>query len=266
MTLRIDCIENGFWWLVANLSLWLFVVFLYTQSIGLWNLLVVMVGKSLAGGIPLTLAALLIVLVVVWGRRYCKNTFWSWGAASATVFVFGLWAIDPAFPAKRVHIPEYFLLTMLVHWSCRHQLPRLLAIWGAVALSIALGSIDEILQGAMLTRTFGMRDVVTNSLGAFSAGLCLQSMPKCATPAGFGGSAFACALLLFGLGLLLIAANAYKGAELPVWAYLPALAALPLITLNRAVPGARLVDALGTLCVIALLLMGGIDALDLDFQ
>ena len=267
MTWRVDRIGNGTLWLTANLSLWLLVVLLYSHSIGLWHLLVGTLGKSIAGGAPVALAGLLIALLAVLGRREVIGMSWPWAAAAAAVFVAGLLSTDPAFPAKRIHVPEYFALTLLVYWSCRPHLPRPRAVWGAVALTIALGSVDEILQGAMATRTFGMRDVGTNALGALSAGHCLQSLAKGAAVKRPGGATLIYAgMLLAGLALLLLGANAYKGAEMPVWIYLPALSTLPLATIERTAPGARLLDALAAVCAGALLLVGGIDALDIDFR
>ena len=267
MTLRIDRIQSEFSWLIANLLVWLSVVFLYSQTIGLWHFLVATFGLSVAGVMPLTLTFLLVVTVFVCGRKYLARISWPWITVSAAFFIAGLLSTDPAFPAKRVHIPEYFALTLLVYWSCRPHMLSLHAIWGAVILSIGLGGIDEILQGAMATRTFGLRDIGTNALGALSAGLFIQSFSKGAGLQKFKNiTHMYVAISLFGLVLLLLGANANKGAELPLWIFLPAFSVLPLSIIDRSAPDTRLLDALGALNAVALILLSGIDALDIDFR
>ena len=267
MTWRIDRIANATLWLAANLSLWLLVVLLYSHSIVLWHLLVGSFGKSIAGGAPVALAGLLIALLAIGGRREITGMSWPWAASAAAVFVAGLLSTDPAYPAKRIHVPEYFALTLLVYWSCRPHLSRPLAVWGAVALTVSLGGVDEILQGAMASRTFGLPDVGTNALGALSAGLGLQSLTSGVAVKRPDRATFVYAgMLLSGLALLLLGANAYKGSEMPVWIYLPALSTLPIATIERTAPGVRLLAALGVVSAGALFLLGGIDALDIDFH
>tara|TARA_A100001037_G_scaffold155351_1_gene140037 strand:- start:28 stop:828 length:801 start_codon:yes stop_codon:yes gene_type:complete len=263
----IDRIESRARWLAANMAVWLLVVVLYSQSIEVWHALVTVSGKAVAGGAPIALAGLLIALAAMWGRRLLGGLSWPWAAASAVIFVVGLLATDPAFPAKRIHIPEYFALTLLIYWSCRHHVPRRLAVVGAPFLAIALGSIDEILQGAMAARTFGLRDVGINAMGAIAAGLYLQSLSKKVPQQSFDDKTLTYAvIMLFGLSLLLFGANAHKGTAMPFWIYLPALSVLPLAVIDRTAPGARLLDALSACCATALLLLGGIDALDIDFR
>ncbi|MDD9901958.1 MAG: VanZ family protein [Rhodospirillaceae bacterium] len=264
---RIDRIESRGLWLAVNMAVWLGVVVLYSHSIEIWHALVAAFGKAVAGGTPIALAVLLVALATVWGRRLLGGLSWPWAAASAVIFVVGLLATDPDFPAKRIHIPEYFALTLLVYWSCRHHLPRQLAVWGAVILAAGLGGIDEILQGAMAARTFGLRDIGINAMGAVSAGLYLQSLSKKVPLQPFDSKTFSYAvILLFGLSLLLLGAGAHKGTAMPLWVYLPALSVLPLAAVDRAAPGARLLDALSACCATALLFLGGIDALDIDFR
>ena len=267
MTLRIDRIEPVGLWLAANLPVWLSVVFLYSQSIGLWRTMVSQFGSASASFVPIAVSALLLVLIAEWGRRHYTEISWGWVAASFTVFAIGLLMPDPAFPAKRIHVPEYFALTLLIYWSCRSHMPSTAAIWGSVVLAAGLGSVDELFQGAMASRTFGLYDIATNGAGAISAGLFLQALSrtahkKCSHPT----VVFHDTILMFGLGFLLVGANAHIGAGFPPWIYLPAVSALSLLALDRRMAETRLLDALGALCALALLLLGGIDALEIAFR
>jgi len=264
---RVHSIESRPSWLAANLALWLLTVFIFSQSIGLWHLLVARAGSRVVDALPVTISALLAVVTIVVISRHRAAFSWPWAVASTAVFVVGLLSTDPEFPAKRVHLPEYFVLTAIVYWSCHSHMSRRLAVWGGVILSAMLGGVDEIIQGAMATRTFGLRDIAANTLGAFSAGLFLEALnrrslwgenERTAVPLVAAG--------LFGYGLLLLAANAHKGVPMPIWVYLPALATLPLLILGGAMKGRHFPEAMGAVCAVALLLLGGINALDIDFR
>ena len=265
MTIAIQRLQSRPAWLVANLCLWLVLVAFFTQSIALWHLLVAGVGSVGAGAAPILLSALLAVAAAgyVWRRR--RGISWLWVALSVAVFALGLATTDADFPAKRVHMPQYFLLALVAFWSCRAHVRLGTAVWGAVLLAAMLGGIDEVLQGAMPTRTFGLRDIVTNGLGALSAGFFLMAITRRDREDGvaIGLAALSCA---GAFALLMLAANAHKGAALPPWAYLPALASLPLLAVYGRTSGGRLEMAVAAVCLLGMLLLFGIDALDFDFR
>ena len=267
MTARIDMIENRWVWLAANLSVWLAFVLFFSQSIGLWRLLVSSFGFAFAGFVPIALSILLVATIAVVGLRRLEQLSWTWAAVSVAVFVLGLAATDAAFPAKRVHVPEYFALATLVYWSCRSHMPCQRSIWSAGMLVILLGGIDEIIQGAMPTRTFGLRDIVTNGLGAVSAGMFLEALKgRDAGEDPIFEDVLPLAVLVIGYGLFLLGVNAHKGIGIPFWVYLPAVASLPVLTLFARSNDDRVLPASAAVCAIALVSMCGIDALDVDFR
>ncbi len=146
-------------------------------------------------------------------------------------------------------------------------MPRRLAVWGGVVLAAMLGGVDEIVQGAMTTRTYGLRDLGSNALGALSAGLFLEAVSGRYTSEEYGRVIVPrVAIGLLGYGLLLLGAHAHKGVGIPIWIYLPALATLPLLMIDRSVKGRRLLAAMGAVCAVAIVLAGGINALDIDFR
>ena len=104
--------------------------------------------------------------------------------------------------------------------------------------------------------------------GALAGALFLTAVTR--KEAAFGHSVAlvrAATVVFVGYGLLLAGVNAYKGLGFPVWLYLPALAALPLLMLSSRSGsiGKQLSDAMAAVLVTAILAVYGIDALGLDF-
>lgn len=259
-------------WLFGNLALWLVIVVFYAQSFALWQFLSTAVGQSVAELVPLIAAAVLAAVMAFGCFRNRSEIEWRWVVAGGVVFLAGLLSSDPAFPAKRIHVPEYFLLTVMVFLGLRRRSADGTAIVGAVMLSTMLGGIDELIQGAMPTRTFGLCDMFTNLIGAVSAGFLIRARYGEANVLQ-DARAMMIPVLSVGLGflLLMLAVSAHKGFGFPIWGYLPAIASLSLLITGEQVPfgepaSRHACQAIGAICFIAVLLVYGIDALDLDFH
>lgn len=266
MSLRYETYEARWAWLAANLTVWLILVGLFTQSIEVWRLIVAWFGGFQAGLAPFLISIGLAAAVggLVWTRR--QTLAWQWLALSMFVFVAGLALADPDFPAKRVHVPQYFLLAVVVYRGLRAFMTDGRAIWGGVVLAAMLGGIDEIAQGALPARSFGLWDLATNLSGALAAGLFLFALPAEDRKVGMRDVALPAVGLVVGLGLLLVAAEAHKATGFPVWMYLPAVASLALPAVFGRSEDSRLLPAMTAVCVIAILSLFSIDALDLDFR
>jgi hypothetical protein len=259
-------------WLAVHLALWFIFVVAFTQGFTLWQWLVAVLGDGAAGFAPLVLSAFLAACCALFLWWKIREIDWIWGLAALVVFTIGLASTDSDFPAKRVHLPEYFVLALVVYWSIRHYVSRGGAIGTAVALATMLGGLDEIIQGAMPSRTFGHSDLIANGLGALSAGFFLRAVT------GKGGIwselraiIWPIVIVSTGYGLLLLGVNAHKGLGFPVWVYLPALASLPMLVVEaQRSSGYRgkfpVLVLMGTVCLISLFLTCGIDALDYDFR
>ncbi len=260
------------YWLIKQLAVWLSLVVVFSQSFALWQLLVTTMGRTAAEVVPIGISVALALGIAIFVLRGRHEISWGWAGIAIAVFVAGLLSTDSDFPAKRAHLPEYFLLTTVVFLGFRFQLEQGAAILTAVVLGMMLGGIDELIQGAMPTRTFGLPDLLTNSLGALSAGFMIRAMNREARILHEARSLIIPMMSVgFGFGLLLLAVNAHKGLGFPIWVYLPAVASLPMLLLANCwrtgqgnVP--RSFQAMGTVSLIAILLVYGIDALDLDFH
>lgn len=151
-------------------------------------------------------------------------------AAGAMIAVAGIFATDPNFPAKRIHIPQYFVLALVIHRALSFDLPTQWIFPGAVLLTAILGIHDELIQGLLPTRTFGLRDIGVNALGALSGGVVGAGLSLFATPVikdfpipnnltrmGIGA-------VVIGLVLMLAPLEYFRDTPVPVWTTLPLFA------------------------------------------
>lgn len=152
------------------------------------------------------------------------------------IAVAGIFAADPNFPAKRIHIPQYILLAVVVRRALLFDLPPRWIFPGVVVVTIMLGIHDELIQGLLESRTFGVRDIGVNSLGALSGaamgvGLSLFSVrektnapiPKAPTPKAW--TLVGISLVILGLVLMLAPLEHFRDISTPIWTMPPILAA-----------------------------------------
>lgn len=137
---------------------------------------------------------------------------------------------DAQFPAKRIHVAEYLLMAALVRRTlgAAVQGPAL-AVLGTVMTAL-YGIHDEMIQGLLPDRSFGLRDVLVDALSGLAGTLVLHGLglfpfpepPSPCSPA----VPVTPGLVLTGLGvlLLLIPLPAYPDLALPLWPVLPLLA------------------------------------------
>ncbi len=137
----------------------------------------------------LTAASLLLVVGLLRGRSGQPSSIPLLpllATAAAMAWLATLWTL----PEERVHLAQYLPLGLLA-WRA------LDGRWGAaLALSVAIGLGDELLQGALPDRSFDPRDVLANAVAA-SAGLLLAKGGKTAwgAPALLAAARFGLALI-----------------------------------------------------------------------
>ncbi|MFN0042387.1 MAG: VanZ family protein [Alphaproteobacteria bacterium] len=239
-------------------------VWLYLNTFEIWRMLQAVTGP-VAEFVPYGLAAAVGLGIVVWGRNAerARGTV-SWGLVLAGVALagIGLGVTDPLFPSKRIHVPQYILLALVVRAGLSRELSGWnLTLMGAL-LATLYGSHDELLQGLHTKRTYGMPDMQVNALGALAGSLMAHGLrlldrgvaaaaPPPTVIAGFAGA-------LFGFFLFLDALLSFRGAAVPLWLVLPALAGLLCWAvadgLCHARYGYRRAFALGALLIAAALL------------
>lgn len=162
---------------------------------------------------------------------YSNRRGWTYIVAGAAIALVGILATDPNFPAKRIHIPQYFILAFVVRRALSFDLPARWLFPGAVLLTTVLGVHDELIQGLLPTRTFGLRDIGVNFLGALSggavgAGLSLFSTPENKNaPIPDKRTLFGIVAVGLGLALMIAPLEYFRDVSIPVWTVLPLLAA-----------------------------------------
>lgn len=207
-------------------------VVLYVNLFALWRALATWLGDS-AGDVPFAVTLLLLAglgVVAVHGVRRRQDTRWLLVAGALVCAAIGLLATDPDYPSKRIHVPQYIVLALVVRRGLCLRLsgwPLTLLGW---AITMVLGGHDELIQGFHPQRTFGLADALTNGWGAAAGVLLAQGFgwmesgrPNDTPPPRPVVIATVC--VLAALGLELVALDRFREAVLPYWAMVPLLGA-----------------------------------------
>lgn len=244
----------------------LLLVVAYVNTFALWREIGNLFGRGIRDGMPFIVIASLVfgvgVYVALKARRGTLSIAWPWLAAAMAVAILGLASTDPAFPAKRIHVPQYLILAIVLHFSVRASERTALTLLFVFFVVTAYGVHDEFLQGLHPRRTFGLRDMFVNMCGA-GAGVALV---RALLPAGPGrpldvgtratrpGVIAAFGLAIGGVFLFALAGTGFRTDLLPYWTVLPTLAgALALAFAAERLPlrGDRLaVRALVFVCLL----------------
>ncbi len=209
-------------------------VFAFVNTFSLWRAFGREFGTGARDALPwIALLSLIVILAVIGfrrGRQIMRS--WYWLAAAALVAGVGLSITDPAFSAKRIHVPQYFLLAV-VTWLALPRKFRTAATPLFTLVAVALyGMHDEFLQGLHARRTYGLRDMTVNLCGATSGTLVLigfasSRKDKAIRAVGWSVSPSAVLALVAavsGAMLLAWAGTGYRNDLIPYWAVLPVLA------------------------------------------
>lgn len=229
---------NPFIWYAVAAAL----VALYVNMFALWRGLSSLVGDA-AGNVPYGVTLFVLAClgaVAVRTTRGRMRTNWLIVACALVCAAIGLLATDPDFPSKRIHVPQYIALALVVRRGLCSRLsgwPLTLCGW---AITMVFGCHDELVQGFHPQRTFGLVDVLTNGWGAAAGVLLAHGFGWMETGRANGVPppwtvilATLCALV--SMGLELVALNAFKEAVLPYWAMTPLLGAVLAWTCADAV-------------------------------
>ena len=95
------------------------------------------------------------------------------GVALGVVAVYLLVLVRMAIPEERTHVVEYGIVAILIHEALAEQQtidrPVRAPATTALGLAITIGAVDELLQLALPSRVFDVRDIVTNAVSALLA-------------------------------------------------------------------------------------------------
>lgn len=159
--------------LILGYSVALLLVPLYTNMYVAYRLLSDLLGKTVMGLLPVAVTALALGAVYRLyrgrieggaGKGMVSAKYLLWGSGLCLI---ALCVPDPQFPVKRIHVAEYMALALVVRYAMSTKLNgHVLLVCSALFASL-LGIHDEFLQGIHPLRTYGLRDMVVNSLGAW---------------------------------------------------------------------------------------------------
>ena len=213
-----------------------FLVIAYVNTFVIWQTISHVTASGFRDAIPFLVIGLLAAMIgafaVIRSRQTRDAIDWKFILAALAVALIGLASTDPAFPAKRIHVPQYMILMFVLSFSVPKRLRTHRTLLFAFLATALYGVHDEFIQGLHQSRTFGVRDMFINLCGAGAGALAVRAFtPAVAVPAGDVGAGggissvgFAIALVVIGVMLFAYAATGFRHDLLAYWTVLPALA------------------------------------------
>lgn len=232
----------------------------YIGAYGAWRALVSGLGEGRADILPVALTGMAGLGAMALALRVNARPKPEPRAvlAGIALAVAALFLSDPAFPAKRIHVLEYAVLALVVGRGLGTEIGGRL-LFGATTLTTAvLASHDELIQGLLADRTFGLRDFAVDTVAAVagvavSHGLGLFARPATAEDAPRTIEWLALALLAAGWLALLAAMPGLIDRPMPLWPVVPLAAGGLAWAIGCA--GAPATGARRTLALLAALML-----------
>lgn len=217
----------------------------YTNTFQAWQLIGTVISPDQRDAVPFLVVGVMFLLFatffVVGVRTRRVSISWRWLALTLVAVVVGLASTDPAFPAKRIHVPQYLFLAGVLSLSIRAEARTRWTLFFVFLATTLYGVHDEFLQGLHPLRTFGFRDMITNTCGAAAGVFLVQALTIRRTSAlpppvetSVVGPWVIVALLFTALGVFqyVIAAFGFRYSLMPYWTVLPLLAGAMALSLT----------------------------------
>ena len=207
-------------------------VVVYANTFAVWAWIAALVGSDAARNLPY-LALVLVLVFVIAGMARSRAFDWSFFILGATLAIGALFLTDPDFPAKRIHVPQYMVLSLILYRALSYNLPRGNDLCLAAATMATLyGVHDELLQGFHPDRTFGLRDLGIDAAGALSGALIARAFQPSGNDRARNPLAerdrpgtIAVMAVVAGTACLVLPLEGYRDQFIPAWSTLPLLAA-----------------------------------------
>jgi hypothetical membrane protein len=231
--------------LVAGYLVSILLVPLYVQMYPVWRVFNEALSDRVMQVLPVAVTLVLLGLVLLVLRKLQRQENRTVQTQvillGITLCLAALFVPDPQVPAKRVHVAEYVVLSLVVRYAMSHRMQGIALLFFSGAFATLLGVHDEFLQGLHPSRTYGLRDMSVNALGSFGGALIWYGMglfggntesSKRAAPL-HGESLFY--LLWLGLSGLAMAwpMAYYRAAALPLWPAAPLAGGMVFFLLSR---------------------------------
>ena len=204
----------------------------FVNSFAVWAYLYRVVALQYLVLLPFILTAVCIIALVLKRPSAGRPRQYAWLVAGVVVAAIGLSLPDAQVFAKRIHIPEYMILALVVRRALSfHVNGYALLLWAGL-IGVVLGVHDELLQGLHPQRYYGLRDMTVNAFGVASGtmlghGLGLfESRPRNGACAA-GNRTIIIGVLVFAVAILVlvISVNGYRGGPAPGWLIVPIVVA-----------------------------------------
>lgn len=197
-------------------------VVVYVNLFPVWQSL-----SALTAGRGLTAAPVVAALAVPLLLMTRRRRHWRAVLLAMCCAAIGLLLADPQFPAKRIHVAEYMLLGALLRLAA----PRPLGAWQRTLVAAIAGALfgmhDEMIQGLLPERSFGLADLAVNACGAAAGALLGQGVSDddARSEERLLDLPWPFWAVLAGVVLEAIALPAFRDRPLPLWSAAPVLAA-----------------------------------------
>lgn len=197
-------------------------VVVYVNLFPVWQGLSQLTASRELAVVPVATALAVPLLLMIRRRRHWRTFLLAMCCAAI-----GLLLADPLFPAKRIHVAEYMLLAALL----RVAAPRSLGAWQRTMVAAMAGALfgmhDEMIQGLLQDRTFGLADLAVNACGAAAGALLGQGVSDddAKSEERLLDLPWPFWAVLVGVVLEAIALPAFRDRPLPLWSAAPVLAA-----------------------------------------
>jgi hypothetical protein len=224
--------------IVSGYLLSLLLVPFYVSMFPVWQLVNTHLPEEVIAGLPVAFTlAVLLALGLFFSRRRERAQL----GRSALVAGIGLCCIalllpEAHLPAKRIHVVEYLFLSLVVRFAMAPRLQGQALLVCSACFTTLLGIHDEFLQGLHPARTYGLSDMLVNTLSGCGGSLiwhacALFQRPvslERSNPAAAGDGLILLYLLwlLAGILALVVPAFWYRNAIIPLWTVLPLIGAV----------------------------------------
>lgn len=217
-------------------------VLLYVNLFVVWRWFNKHLGKEIMAILPIVITLVCLAFIGVFLKRTLKkgiNVDWRWVLAGMLCCMVALLIPDSSVPVKRIHVPEYILLSLLLRYIMSSRLHGLSLLFFSAAMTSLLGIHDELLQGFHSSRTYGLTDLSTDTLSGFggariwhSASLFSSSTDKKSERNDSIDALVICYLiwLVIAVGCLVFPLAHYRQLTPPYWLFLPLGAASVFFT------------------------------------
>lgn len=199
---------------------------LFVQTFGLWQALSLSLGYK-AALLPFAGLGLLVTAILI---ARARSRPWPSLMAGMVLAGVALALTDSAFPAKRIHVAEYVLLSLVIRHGTAKVASGLPLTLTVAMLTALLGIHDELIQGLHPDRSFGPRDLLVDAVAALAGALLGHCPGASAKAPEIRAWAAIIAVALAGLALELwaVAVNIIPvvDAPPPLWASAPVLGAV----------------------------------------